>query len=85
MAELFSTGVDEAVLMEPMGVAHNAMERLEVGGEAVLIIGSGPIGLFGCSIAKAMGASKYGYPGFYEKTFIFPSKHEVIICRDYIY
>jgi len=50
--------VGDAVLMEPMGVAHNAMERLEPSGEAVLIIGAGAIGLFGCSIAKAMGATK---------------------------
>ncbi|XP_076822977.1 L-threonine 3-dehydrogenase-like isoform X1 [Clavelina lepadiformis] len=47
-----------AVLLEPMGVAHNAIERLEVDGEAVLVIGCGPVGLFAVSCAKALGATK---------------------------
>ena len=51
-------GADEAVLLEPMGVAHNALEKLEVQGEAVLIIGCGPIGILASSIAKALGAAR---------------------------
>jgi 2-desacetyl-2-hydroxyethyl bacteriochlorophyllide A dehydrogenase len=50
--------VDEAALLEPLGVAHNAMEQLEVRGQDVLILGSGPIGLLACSVAKALGAKR---------------------------
>ena len=50
---------EEATLMEPLGVAHNAMEQLDVKKEDVLILGCGPIGLLACSLAKAMGASKW--------------------------
>jgi len=38
-----------------MGVAHNGIERLEVNGEAVLVIGCGPVGLFAIACAKALG------------------------------
>jgi len=48
----------EAVLLEPMGVAHNAIERLEVANEDVLVIGCGPVGLFAIGCAKALGAKK---------------------------
>ena len=51
-------GDDEAVLLEPLGVAHNALENCEVCGQDVLIIGCGPIGLLACSVAKALGAKK---------------------------
>lgn len=47
----------EAVLLEPMGVAHNAIERLEVKNENVLVIGCGPVGLFAIACAKALGAT----------------------------
>ncbi|ELU05464.1 hypothetical protein CAPTEDRAFT_157510 [Capitella teleta] len=50
--------LDEAVLLEPCGVAHNAIEQLEIQGEDVLIIGCGPIGLLGCAVSKAMGARR---------------------------
>ena len=50
---------EQAVLMEPLGVSHNAIEQLEVAGQDVLITGCGPIGLFACSVAKALGAIKY--------------------------
>nr|CAB3266482.1 sorbitol dehydrogenase-like [Phallusia mammillata] len=48
----------EAVLLEPMGVAHNAIERLEVKGERVLVIGCGPVGLLAVACAKALGATE---------------------------
>ncbi len=54
-----NAGVEEAVLLEPMGVAHNAIERLEVAGEAVLVIGCGAVGLLGTSVAKSLGATRY--------------------------
>ena len=50
--------MEEAALLEPLGVAHNALERCEVENEAVLIIGCGPIGLMACAVAKAMGATR---------------------------
>jgi len=46
----------DAVLLEPLGVAHNACERLEPNNQNVLIIGCGTIGLFAIAIAKYMGA-----------------------------
>lgn len=41
-----------------MGVAHNGIERLDVSGEDVLVIGCGAVGLFAVACSKAMGASK---------------------------
>lgn len=38
-----------------MGVAHNGIERLEVQGEEVLVIGCGAVGLFAVACAKALG------------------------------
>ena len=49
---------EQAVLLEAMGVAHNAIERLEVENEDVLVIGCGAVGLLGISIAKALGAGR---------------------------
>lgn len=47
-----------AVLLEPLGVSHQACEELQVKDEDVLICGSGPIGLMGLLCAKAMGARR---------------------------
>ncbi|XP_068216406.1 L-threonine 3-dehydrogenase-like [Palaemon carinicauda] len=47
---------NQAVLLEPMGVAHNAVESIDVKGENVLVLGCGPVGLFSIAIAKALGA-----------------------------
>ena len=44
-----------------MGVAHNGIERLEVKGEAVLVIGCGPVGLFAMACAKALGTQDESY------------------------
>lgn len=46
-------------MLEPLGVAHNAVERLDVKGEDALIIGCGPVGLLVGMVAKAMGAKRY--------------------------
>ena len=54
----FISAGDEVAMLEPLGVAHNAVERLEVGGEDVLIIGCGPVGLLALLVAKAMGCKR---------------------------
>lgn len=46
-------------MLEPLGVAHNAVERLEVAGENVLVIGCGPVGLLVLMVAKALGANRF--------------------------
>lgn len=49
---------DQIAMLEPLGVAHNAVERLDVKGEDALIIGCGPVGLLVGMVAKAMGAKR---------------------------
>lgn len=49
---------DQIALLEPLGVAHNAVERLDVAGEDALIIGCGPVGLLVGMVAKALGATR---------------------------
>ncbi|XP_067671841.1 L-threonine 3-dehydrogenase-like [Haliotis asinina] len=49
---------DEIALLEPLGVSHNAVEKLEVKGEDVLVIGCGPVGLLAIASAKALGAKR---------------------------
>ena len=43
---------EQACLIEPMGVAHNIIERIDVKGKSCLVIGCGPVGLFAISCAK---------------------------------
>lgn len=50
---------DQIAMLEPLGVAHNAVERLDVKGEDALIVGCGPVGLLVGMVAKAMGAKRY--------------------------
>jgi threonine dehydrogenase-like Zn-dependent dehydrogenase len=59
-AYILKTDIDDntACLLEPFGVAHQAMEGLLPENETVLVQGCGPIGLFCIGICKAMGASK---------------------------
>ena len=45
-------------MLEPLGVAHNGVERLDVQGEDVLVIGCGPVGLLAQRLAKVMGAKR---------------------------
>ena len=40
------------------GVAHQAVESINVKDETVLVLGCGPVGLFSAGIAKCMGASR---------------------------
>jgi len=47
---------NEAALLEPMGVAYNGVDQIDVEGHDVLVIGAGPIGLFAMAVAKAKGA-----------------------------
>ncbi|XP_050392902.1 L-threonine 3-dehydrogenase [Patella vulgata] len=49
---------DEIAMLEPLGVAHNAIERLEVKNEDVLVIGCGPVGLLAQCCVKALGGKR---------------------------
>jgi len=49
---------EEIALLEPLGVAHNAVERLNVKGQDVLVTGCGPVGLMAQAVAKALGAKR---------------------------
>ena len=42
--------------MEPLGVAHNIIERLDVKDKNILVIGCGPVGLLAVAVARALGA-----------------------------
>lgn len=44
--------------MEPLGVAHNIIERIDVINRNVLVIGCGPVGLLAVATAKALGAKQ---------------------------
>ncbi|XP_062515892.1 L-threonine 3-dehydrogenase-like [Corticium candelabrum] len=59
-AYLLKTDIDDntACLLEPFGVAHQAVEGLFPSGETVLVQGCGPIGLFCIGICKTLKASK---------------------------
>ena len=35
-----------------MGVAHNIIERIQVAGKSILVVGCGPVGLFAVACAK---------------------------------
>ena len=45
---------EQACLIEPMGVAHNIIERIDVKGKDCLVIGCGPVGLFAVACAKGI-------------------------------
>jgi len=48
--------VEEAALMEPLGVAVHAVDKAGVSGETVAILGCGAIGLMAITVARALGA-----------------------------
>lgn len=49
---------EEGALLEPFGVAVHGIERTGIEpGDVVLVMGSGPIGIFAQQVAKASGAS----------------------------
>jgi len=54
-----TTGIsdEEACLLEPFGVAHQAVETLGVKNDTVVVTGCGTVGLCAIAIAKYMGAS----------------------------
>ena len=41
------------------GVAYNGIEKIDVKGKDILIIGAGAIGLLGAAVAKALGITKW--------------------------
>ncbi|KAK0046199.1 L-threonine 3-dehydrogenase [Biomphalaria pfeifferi] len=49
---------EQIAMLEPLGVAHNAIERLHVRGQDILVIGCGPVGLMAQAVAKALGAKR---------------------------
>jgi len=49
---------DLAVLLEPFGVSHHAIEEVDLQAADILITGAGPIGLYCIAIAKALGSKK---------------------------
>lgn len=49
---------EQIAMLEPLGVAHNGIERLKVKNEDVLVIGCGPVGLLAQMVAKIMGANR---------------------------
>ncbi|XP_013420688.1 uncharacterized protein LOC106180999 [Lingula anatina] len=53
-----SIGAREAVLLEPLGVVHNGLSRLDIKDEDILITGCGTIGLLAISVAKVLGAKR---------------------------
>jgi threonine 3-dehydrogenase len=48
--------LDKAALLEPLGVALQAVEKAQVHGDSIAIIGAGPIGLMSLYLARKMGA-----------------------------
>eukprot|EP00731_Ephydatia_muelleri_P015719 Em0009g143a len=59
-AYLLTTDLDDAkaAILEPCGVAHQALEEICPKGEDILIQGCGPVGLLAIGVARAMGATK---------------------------
>ena len=49
---------EQACLMEPMGVAHNVLDRIGIEKKSILIIGCGTVGLLTVACAQAMGAKR---------------------------
>jgi len=47
---------EQICLMEPLGVAHNIIERMDVKDKNILVIGCGPVGLLAVAVARALGA-----------------------------
>lgn len=52
------TDPEQIAMLEPLGVAHNIIDRLNVKGQDILVIGSGPVGLMAQAAAKALGAKR---------------------------
>ena len=54
-----SISLEEAAVMEPLGVAVHIVRQAEVSpGQSVVIFGAGPVGLLCCAVARAFGAAR---------------------------
>lgn len=54
-----SISLQEAAVMEPLGVAIHIVRQAEINpGQNVVVFGAGPVGLLCCAAARAFGASK---------------------------
>lgn len=53
-----SLPLDQAALLEPAGVANHALSKVTVGGNSVMIVGCGPIGLMAVRLAHLYGAAR---------------------------
>lgn len=54
-----SISLEEAAVMEPLGVAVHIVRQAEIfPGQSVVVFGAGPVGLLCCAVARAFGASK---------------------------
>ena len=51
-----SISFEEGALLEPMGIPLRAVEKGEVKGDAIIVLGCGPIGQFSIAFSKIMGA-----------------------------
>ena len=47
----------QVALLEPMGVAYHGLSKVRTGGNSVLVVGCGPIGLMSVQLARILGAS----------------------------
>lgn len=55
----FFLDVDEIVMLELLGVVYNVVERFEVVGENVFVIGCGLIGLLVFMVVKVFGVNRF--------------------------
>lgn len=49
---------EEGCLLEPMGIPYRAVEKGEVAGDLVVVLGCGPIGQFAVAFARLLGAAQ---------------------------
>ena len=69
---------DEGVLVEPLSIAVYAVRKAHVRvGDAVAVIGQGPIGLFVDQVAKSAGATVYGFDK-HDNRLQFAQEHKYI-------
>lgn len=55
----FFLDVDEIVMLELLGVVYNVVERYEVVGENVFVIGCGLVGLLVFMVVKVFGVNRF--------------------------
>ena len=70
------TGLDEAVLVEPLAVAVHAVKLVDVRpGETVVVMGSGTVGLLCAAVAKQFGAHRVILVDILEEKLKFASEY----------